>query len=61
MNKSLIFLIISTSILVLSAIVICVSPIINNIEVTQYGWKPSDWRNLNCKIIEEREKADRVT
>ena len=61
MNKSLIFLIFSTSILVLSAIVICVSPIINNIEVTQYGWKPSDWRNLNCKIIADREKADRVT
>ena len=61
MNKSLIFLIISTSILVLSAIVICVSPIINNIEVTQYYWKPSDWRNLNCKIIADKEKADGVT
>ena len=61
MNKSLIFLIIATSILVLSAIVICVSPIINNIEVTQYYWKPSDWRNLNCKIIADKEKADGVT
>ena len=59
MNKSLIFLIISTSILVLSAIVICVSPIINDIQVG--NWKPSDWRNLNCKIIADREKADRVT
>ena len=61
MNKSLIFLIIATSILVLSAIVICVSPIINNIEVTQYGWRPSNWRNLNCKFIADREKADGVT
>ena len=59
MNKSLIFLIIATSILVLSAIVICVSPIINDIQVG--NWKPSDWRNLNCKIIADREKADRVT
>ena len=59
MNKSLIFLIISTSILVLSAIVICVSPIINDIQVG--NWKPSDWRNLNCKIIADKEKADSVT
>ena len=61
MNKSLIFLIIATSILVLSAIVICVSPIINNIEVTQYGWRPSNWRNLNCKIYADQEKADGVS
>ena len=64
MNKSLIFLIIATSILVLSAIVICVSPIINDIQVeltSTSTWKPSDWRNLNCKIIADKEKADRVT
>ena len=61
MNKSLIFLIIATSILVLSAIVICVSPIINNIEVTQYGWRPSNWRNFNCKIYADQEKADGVS
>lgn len=59
MNKSLIFLIIATSILVLSAIVICVSPIINDIQVG--NWKPSDWRNLNCKIYADQEKADGVS
>ena len=67
MNKSLIFLIISTSILVLSAVVICVSPIMNNIEVSyfyagqQKTWSPASWKNLNCKIIEDQEKADTVS
>ena len=74
MNKSLIFLIISTSLLVLSAVVICVSPIINNIEVevvleydsdgeviSNYIWSPSSWRNLNCKILADKEKADTVS
>ena len=68
MNKSLIFLIIATSILVLSAVVICVSPIMNNIEVTyeipsegEKTWSPASWKNLNCKIIEDQEKADSVS
>jgi hypothetical protein len=63
MNNSLIFLIIATSILVLSAVVICVSPIINNIEVNNgYSvWSPSSWKNLNCKIISDQEKADGVS
>lgn len=68
MNKTLIFLIISTSILVLSAIVICIAPIINNITVslpTNSGsnpviWKPSNWRNLNCQFFADREKSDSV-
>ena len=59
MNISLIFLIISTSILVLSAVVICVSPIINNIEVED--WSPASWKNLNCKIIADLEKEDGVS
>ena len=59
MNKSLIFLIISTSILILSAVVICVSPIINNIEVG--SWKPANWKNLNCKIISDQEKSESVS
>lgn len=60
MNKTLIFLIASTSILVLSAVVICISPIINNIEVelTSGTWSPKQWRNLNCAIFADKEKAD---
>ena len=67
MNKTLIFLIISTSILVLSAVVICVAPIINDIQVdfqigtTPITWKPSSWRNLNCQIFADREKSDSIT
>jgi len=70
MNKTLIFLIISTSILVLSAIVICIAPIINNITVSlvfgtgsnrrYVNWQPSDWRNLNCQFFADREKSDSV-
>ena len=58
MNKILIFLIIATSILVLSAIVICVSPIINNIEVN--AWRPANWRNLNCQIFADKIKEENV-
>ena len=58
MNKTLIFLIIATSILVLSAIVICTSPIINNIEV--YGWKPANWRNLNCQLFSDKIKEESI-
>ena len=54
MNKPLIFLIIATSILVLSAIVICVSPIINNIQA--YGWSPANWRTLNCQLFADEMK-----
>jgi uncharacterized membrane protein len=60
MNKPLIFLIIATSILVLSAIVICVSPIINNIEVRNYGWSPANWRNLNCQLFADEMKKDNI-
>ena len=66
MNKTLIFLIISLSILVLSAIVICVSPIINNIEVeiTINGnpnmWRPADWRNLNCQLFADKLKKENI-
>ena len=58
MNKILIFLIIATTILVLSAIVICVSPIINNIEVG--AWRPADWRNLNCQIFADKIKEEDI-
>ena len=58
MNKTLIFLIIATSILVLSAIVICTSPIINNIEVNE--WKPANWRNLNCQLFSDKIKEESI-
>lgn len=58
MNKSLIFLCISSAILVLSIIVICISPIINNFEIKSPSWSFSKWRNLNCKIFEDKEKSD---
>ena len=61
MNNQLIFLIISTSILVLSAIVICVAPIMNNIQVEdEPQWKPSQLGNLNCKIFADEEKKEKV-
>ena len=70
MNNQLIFLIISTSILVLSAIVICVAPIMNNIQIeeviptlpspTLWTWKPSQLGNLNCKIFADEEKKEKV-
>lgn len=62
MNKTLIFLCLSSSILVLSIIVICVSPIINNFVVTQNNnWSFSSWRSLNCKIYADLEESDTVT
>ena len=61
MNKQLIFLIISSSILVLSAIAICVAPIINKIEIeSEPDWKPSQWGSLNCKIFADEEKKEQV-
>ena len=68
MNNQLIFLIISTSILVLSAIVICVAPIMNNIQIeievttppSPRTWKPSQLGNLNCKIFADEEKKEKV-
>ena len=65
MNKTLIFLIISIALLVLSAIVICIAPLVNNIEVqNEYGvgnsllWKPSDWKNINCAIFADKLNFD---
>ena len=67
MNKTLIFFCLSTSILALSLIVACISPIINNFTVEgkeetvssgstepeSWVWKISDWRILNCKRYED--------
>ena len=60
MNKTLIFFCFSTAILVFSLVVVCISPIINNIEVQQHNWKISGWRTLNCKLYEDQENSDNV-
>ena len=65
MNKTLIFLIIAISILVLNAIVVCVSPIINNIEVPSTitgnrDWRPADWKNLNCQFLADKIKEENI-
>ena len=60
MNKQLIFLIISSSVLILSAIVICVAPIMNNIEISYQSWKPSKLSSLNCKIFADEEKKETI-
>ena len=59
MNKTLIFLIISTLVLIFSTIVICVAPIINKIQLTtQPNWKTSEWGNLNCRLLADKENDD---
>ena len=58
MNKTLLFFCFSTAILVFSIIVVCISPIINNIKVD--SWKISSWRTLNCKYLADKENADNV-
>jgi hypothetical protein len=66
MNKTLIFLIISIALLVLSAIVICIAPLVNNIEVKNVyiggdrSWKPSDWKNINCAIFADKLNFDNI-
>jgi hypothetical protein len=67
MNKTLLFFCFSTAILALSLVVVCISPIINNIVVqieddsgTVSSWKISEWRTLNCKLYEDEENADNV-
>ena len=60
MNKTLIFFCLSTSILALSIIIVCISPVINNIYVQSYGWTISSWRTLNCKFFEDRQNDEDV-
>ena len=58
MNKTLIFFCLSASILALSIIVVCISPVINNITVGD--WKISSWRTLNCKLYEDQLNDEEV-
>lgn len=65
MNKTLIFFCISTVILALSIIVICISPVINNITVKApdggaWTWSISSWRTLNCKLYEDLQNDEDV-
>ena len=59
MNKTFLFFCFSTSILVFSFIVICISPIINNIQIG--NWSFSRWRALNCQILADKENSDTVS
>ena len=55
MNKTLIFFCLSTAILALSLIVVCISPVINN-----YDQTIKSWRTLNCKIFEDKQNDENV-
>ena len=69
MNKTLIFLIISIALLVLSAIVICIAPLDNNLELNNfrlYNWGKSncamyadylDWDYLSLDSIQRTRKS----
>lgn len=64
MNKTLIFFCISTALLTFSIIVVCISPIINNLKIeiaTNQYWSFSKWRTLNCKYFEDKENSDNVS
>lgn len=61
MNKTLIFFCISTAILTFSIILVCISPIINNLTIENPSWSFSKWRTLNCKYFEDKENSDNVS
>ena len=61
MNKTLIFFCISTALLTFSIIVVCISPIINNLKIENPTWSFSKWRTLNCKYFEDKENSDNVS
>lgn len=58
MNEKMIYICISISIIIFSLIIICASPIINDIQVKSNGntWKPSSWRTLNCGYFSDKLK-----
>ena len=73
MNKTLIFFCLSTAILALSLIVVCISPIFNNIKGSFseknpilndpdvfWDWSISSWRTLNCKYFEDKQNDENV-
>lgn len=60
MNKILIFFIISTVVFFLSILVLCLSPIINNVNIKAFNWNFSSWRTLNCQLYEDKEDLDKI-
>ena len=62
MNKALFFFCFSTAVLIFSIVVICISPIINNIEkeIDSYKWSFSKWRTLNCQFFADQENSETV-
>ena len=62
MNKALLFFCFSTAVLIFSIAVICISPIINNIEkeLGTYKWSFSKWRTLNCQFFADQENSETV-
>ena len=68
MNKSLLFFCFSTAVLIISIVVICISPIINNFEkdltndtgAITYSWSFSKWRTLNCQFYADQENSETV-
>ena len=57
MNHTLFFLCFSLGVLVLSIIVVCISPIINNAEYN-YNWSISSWRTLSCEYYADKAKSE---
>jgi len=62
MDKTFFFFYISTAILILTIIVICISPIINNVGVKEEGinFTFSSWRTNNCKFLSDKINSDEI-
>ena len=58
MNYTLFFLCCSLGILVLSLVVVCISPIINNATKSDGTWSISSWRTLNCQFLADNQNSD---
>ena len=60
MNNFFIFFIASSIVFILSLIVLCISPIINNTYIKEYNFKFSSWSTLNCKLFDDSEDYDSI-
>lgn len=60
MNKNFIFFIFSSVVFIISLIVLCLSPIINNTYIKTYGFNFSSWSTLNCQYYEDMEGYDKL-
>ena len=58
MNYTLFFLCCSLGVLVLSFVVVCISPIINNATKSDGSWSISSWRTLNCQFLADKQNSD---